>query len=342
MNKILKRFVSTLLATMVIAGTAISSFAAQDVEKVNAFVERCYTVILGRGSDPVGKAYWVNGLLSGERTGIAVAYGFVFSDEYKDYNKSDEAFLTDLYNTFLEGRNPDPTGWNYWLTRMANGEDDKQVIFNGFACSQEFMAYCANYGIQSGDAMPGYESARRNRPIGAPQQQNQAPVQQPAPQQQTSGVTENATYTINTSNGPVTITGHFDIDRENQILAELNAHRAANGLAPVAMTDDLRETARIRSVEIAYMFSHSRPDGSRCFTAFPSNYAARAENIAAGSSSASTIMELWRNSNGHNANMLNPDYTHVGIGCFVATSNDNAGGMNPCAYTNYYTQSFGN
>ncbi len=88
MKNILKKAVSTLLATMVIAGMSISSFAAQDVAKVDAFVERCYTVILGRKSDPVGKQYWVDGLLSGERTGISVAYGFVFSNEYKDMNKA--------------------------------------------------------------------------------------------------------------------------------------------------------------------------------------------------------------------------------------------------------------
>jgi len=39
-----------------------------------------------------------------------------------------------------------------------------------------------------------------------------------------------------------------------------------------------------------------------------------AENIAAGSSSASATMELWKNSPAHRANMLNPSFTVIGIG----------------------------
>lgn len=163
--KLVKKLISLIVVISIIAGFSIQASAATDRVRIEAFVERCYSVVLGRESDPTGRAYWVDGLASGERTGISVAYGFFFSPEYKSYEKTNEQFLMDLYNTFLEGRNPDPTGWGYWLERMSNGEDDKEVIFNGFACSQEYMAYCAEYGVISGSAMTGRESARNHRDL---------------------------------------------------------------------------------------------------------------------------------------------------------------------------------
>ena len=37
------------------------------------------------------------------------------------------------------------------------------------------------------------------------------------------------------------------------------------------------------------------------------------ENIA-GNNSAASAMTSWMNSSGHKANILNPNYTHIGIG----------------------------
>ena len=47
------------------------------------FVERLYTVVLGRKSDPKGKQEWIDALTSHRNTGAEVAAGFFFSDEYK-------------------------------------------------------------------------------------------------------------------------------------------------------------------------------------------------------------------------------------------------------------------
>ncbi len=43
-------------------------------------------------------------------------------------------------------------------------------------------------------------------------------------------------------------------------------------------------------------------------------YSAAAENIAAGSNSASALFCQWRNSPGHNTNVLGGSYTSTGIG----------------------------
>jgi uncharacterized protein YkwD len=72
----------------------------------------------------------------------------------------------------------------------------------------------------------------------------------------------------------------------------------------------------IRSNEIIKSFSHTRPDGSRFYTVFDDTYSFRmiGENLAAGYTSASSVVNAWMNSEGHRANILKDGYTQIGIG----------------------------
>lgn len=103
-----------------------------------------------------------------------------------------------------------------------------------------------------------------------------------------------------------------------QVLAIMNQIRAENGLSALTTTQELMNTAQMRAEEITVSFSHDRPDGSSCFTAFSQNgvsYRAAGENIAAGQNNPQYVMDCWMNSAGHRANILNPAFNHVGIGC---------------------------
>jgi len=63
--------------------------------------------------------------------------------------------------------------------------------------------------------------------------------------------------------------------------------------------------------------SHTRPNGTSCFTVLSElgvGYSASGENIAAGQKTPQAVMESWMNSSGHKANILNPDFTHIGVG----------------------------
>ena len=80
-----------------------------------------------------------------------------------------------------------------------------------------------------------------------------------------------------------------------------------------------------RAAEIQISFSHTRPDGTECFTIMsPYGYDAYAggENIAMGQNDASEVMNDWTNSSGHYANMTNSIYKSVGIGCFYTDGGD--------------------
>lgn len=116
-----------------------------------------------------------------------------------------------------------------------------------------------------------------------------------------------------------TITGEDNYDNAYEVLSQLNKLRASLGLDKLKMDKDLLDAAMQRAAEIAVYYSHTRPDGTSCFTVTDDNYS-HGENIAIGYISSEDVMEGWTGSSGHYKNMVNDDYNSVGIGCFE-TSN---------------------
>ncbi len=105
----------------------------------------------------------------------------------------------------------------------------------------------------------------------------------------------------------------------NEVLRLVNRERAANGLPAVSLDRSLCDAAQIRATEIKSSFSHTRPDGSSCFTVLSQlgiNYGGAGENIAYGQSSPSEVMTAWMNSAGHRANILNASFTKLGVGVY--------------------------
>lgn len=116
-----------------------------------------------------------------------------------------------------------------------------------------------------------------------------------------------------------------------QVLSLVNSERAKYGLSALTYDSTLAKAADIRAVEIKSLFSHTRPDGSSCFTVLDEvgySYRTAGENIAYGQQSAQEVMTAWMNSEGHRANILG-DYTYIGIGVY-----ENGG-------TIYWSQMFG-
>lgn len=101
-------------------------------------------------------------------------------------------------------------------------------------------------------------------------------------------------------------------DMAAQVVSMVNAERAKHGLSALKTDANLSAAACIRAQEIAVKFSHTRPDGSSCFTV--SNKAG-GENIANGYTSAASVMEGWMNSEGHRANILNSSFRTIGVCC---------------------------
>lgn len=103
---------------------------------------------------------------------------------------------------------------------------------------------------------------------------------------------------------------------------QTNAYRQAGGLSGLAWDETLAQAAYLRATEISVLFSHTRPDGSTCFTAVPSTYSYRTmgENIAAGYPNPESVTEAWMNSEGHRRNIMNSRFTKIGVGYYVDES----------------------
>ena len=157
-TRIISVLMSLLMVISVISFPSLKSKAAAGT--IDDFVERCYTVTLGRGSDPDGFADWKGQLTNGKAVGVHVAYGFLFSSEYTKKNKSPEDYVTDLYMLFM-GREPDEEGFADWVGQIKDGKSRVEV-FAGFANSQEFYNICESYGITAGRFVAGYDRFQVN------------------------------------------------------------------------------------------------------------------------------------------------------------------------------------
>jgi len=128
---------------------------------------------------------------------------------------------------------------------------------------------------------------------------------------------------------------------ENEVLQLTNQFRSENGRSPLKLNVELNATAYGHSQDMAQQdyFSHTGKDGSLPWDrAKEVGYEARAmgENIAAGQRTPQEVVQGWINSPGHRANLLNANYTELGVGYYYL-AND-TGSVN---YNRYWTQVFG-
>jgi uncharacterized protein YkwD len=103
----------------------------------------------------------------------------------------------------------------------------------------------------------------------------------------------------------------------DEIVTLVNEAREKEGLQPLTLDPLLRKGAQVRAEECVKVFSHTRPNGSSYKTAISeagvvSNYTG--ENVACGHSSAQQVVKAWLNSPGHRDNILNSNFTKIGVG----------------------------
>lgn len=121
----------------------------------------------------------------------------------------------------------------------------------------------------------------------------------------------------------------------------INNERAKLDLDPLKINSQLSLAAQEYSESMAEddFVSHTGADGSSPFERMIEagyQYRAAGENLAAGFTTPKSVMAAWMNSSGHRSNILNPNFTEVGIGYeFLAKD---TGSTN---YTHYWSQSFG-
>jgi len=121
-----------------------------------------------------------------------------------------------------------------------------------------------------------------------------------------------------------------------QMLASINANRAAAGQAPLTRCGSLDRAAQAHTQDQAATntMTHTGSDGStigpRANRAGYVGWTSLGENVAVGYTTVDAVMTGWMNSAGHRANLLNGGYTHVGVGLAYSASG-----------RAYWTQDFG-
>ncbi|PLR97741.1 hypothetical protein CVD19_08575 [Bacillus sp. T33-2] len=118
---------------------------------------------------------------------------------------------------------------------------------------------------------------------------------------------------------------------EARVVELTNIQRRNNGLRDLVADNQLSSVAQAKSndMQSKKYFSHTSPTYGSPFDMmrdFGVTYRAAGENIAMGQRSADEVVNAWMNSEGHRKNILNPSFTHIGVG-----HNENG---------NYWTQMF--
>lgn len=133
---------------------------------------------------------------------------------------------------------------------------------------------------------------------------------------------------------------------EDEVLVLVNERRAGGAscggqsfgaAGPLTMDATLRCAARVHSLDMVTrgFFDHANPDGEDPFDRMERagyRFSTAGENIAAGQPTPEAVVQGWMESPGHCGNIMNADYTELGVG-YVRTD--------AAQFPHYWTQVFG-
>jgi uncharacterized YkwD family protein len=104
-----------------------------------------------------------------------------------------------------------------------------------------------------------------------------------------------------------------------QVIELTNKERARAGLPALKADAQLSSVAQKKSQDMQqnHYFSHTSPTYGSPFDMmrdFGVTYKTAGENIAKGQRTPQEVVTAWMNSSGHRANILNKQFTHIGVG----------------------------
>lgn len=134
---------------------------------------------------------------------------------------------------------------------------------------------------------------------------------------------------------PTTTPGGLLTAQEQQTLDLINGLRRDAGCSDLKVVGTLQNATAAHSADMAATgnFSHTGSDGSTLgtrATKYGYNWSALGENIAAGYTTPASVVNGWRNSSGHYANIINCKFQDTGL----SVKADSEG-------TLFWTQDFG-
>ena len=121
---------------------------------------------------------------------------------------------------------------------------------------------------------------------------------------------------------------------QQQVLDLVNAERTKRGISALTLDSNISNVATKKSQDMVNKnyFDHTSPTYGSPFDMmkqFGISYRTAGENIAKGQKTPQEVVTAWMNSEGHRKNILNPNFTNLGVGI----AKDSKG-------TTYWTQMF--
>lgn len=119
---------------------------------------------------------------------------------------------------------------------------------------------------------------------------------------------------------PDTESGEYTDGETRTLLDSINAYRRKEGLKALSLDKKASAAAQSKAEDMAAKnyFSHISPTygtPSQMLKDFGISYGYMGENIAKGASAAETV-KAWMNSKGHRDNILNQNFTKIGVGYY--------------------------
>lgn len=111
----------------------------------------------------------------------------------------------------------------------------------------------------------------------------------------------------------LSVTGEVNYSEVWEMLDIINEYRVTEGLKPLTMDSVLMEAAMQRAAECSVYYSHTRPNGTNCFTLIEVRGHA-AENAAMDFENPAEAFDGWMNSEGHKVNIVSDKFLSIGIG----------------------------
>ncbi|MDM5333070.1 CAP domain-containing protein [Ureibacillus composti] len=160
-------------------------------------------------------------------------------------------------------------------------------------------------------------------------------TQQKAPAKATNNTTAPAKATNNTNTttptntntqqaeaptNPTTTNANQSVSNfEQQVVDLTNAERTKAGLKPLEIYAPLMQVAEAKSADMSKnnYFSHTSPTYGSPFDQIKAagiSYKSAGENIAQGQKTPAEVVQAWMDSPGHRQNIMNANYTHIGVG----------------------------
>lgn len=203
-----------------------------------------------------------------------------------------------------------------------NADDIKNLVSKGICSEDDLKSLIEKCGIlpDNNQCITGGNmdetTSQPTQPATTPQ------ATQPTPQPVTQPVTEpTVPETTEPNDGNTSEVSSY----EKQVVELVNKERASKGLSPLTLNTELSRVARIKSEDMRDngYFNHNSPTYGSPFDmmkSFGISYRTAGENIAMGQQSPEAVVTAWMNSDGHRANILNANFTQIGVG-YAANGN---------------------